>query len=135
MKTRASALTGDENALASSVSLLGLRVGGAEFLETELGEPLAHVDGGFEALALNNTCDEASSEGVTCTIGVVDLVAADGMDGDFLDVDCAAFLCADGNGGVGALCEDDSACALGVLLWSLCNGFGNDLDVLGVNVV
>ena len=52
----------------AGVCLLGLGERGAELLDGELGEPLAHVDGLLERLALDDTGDEATSEGITVTM-------------------------------------------------------------------
>jgi hypothetical protein len=120
---------------AGSVGLLGLRVRGTELLDAQLGEPLAHVNGSLERLALDDTSDEASSKGVTGTVGVVDLVLADGVYRYLLHINGTALLCADGNGGIGTLSEDNGPRSLGVLLRSVCDGLGNLLDVLGLDVV
>lgn len=69
------------------------------------------------------------------TVSVVDLVLANGVDGDLLDLDLAALLCGDSDGGLGALCEDDGPGPLCVLLGAVGNGLGDLLDVLGVDVV
>lgn len=53
------------------------------------------------------------------------------MDLDRLDVSISA----DGDGGVGALGEDDGPGALGVLLGALCDGLGDLGDVLGLDAV
>ena len=53
---------------------------------------------------------------------------------DLLDID-AAVLCSNGNGRLGALCDDDCPCALGVLLGALCDGLGDLLNILGLDVV
>lgn len=52
----------------AGVCLLGLGERGAELLDGELGEPLAHVDGLLERLALDDAGDEATSEGITVTM-------------------------------------------------------------------
>ena len=52
----------------AGVCLLGLGERGAKLLDGELGEPLAHVDGLLERLALDDTGDEATSEGITVTV-------------------------------------------------------------------
>jgi hypothetical protein len=121
--------------LAGSVSLLGLGVRGTQLLDAQLGEPLTHIDGRLERLALHDTGDEASGESVSSAVCVVDLVCADGVDLDLLHVNVAALLCADGNGGIDALCDDDCPCALGVLLGALGDALGDLLDILGVEAV
>lgn len=115
--------------------MLGLRVRGTQLLDAELGEPLAHVDGLLERLALDDTGDETTGKGITGTVGVVDLVFGDCVHGDFLDIDVAAVLCADGNGGVGALGDDDGPWSVGVLLGQAGNLLRNFLDILGLVTV
>jgi hypothetical protein len=115
--------------------LLGLRVRRTKLLDAQLRKPLTHVDGLLERLALYNSGDEASSESITGSVGVVDLVLADGVDGNLLDIDITTVLRADGDGGVGALGEDNSPCALAVLLGHVGDLLSDLLDVLGFNVV
>jgi hypothetical protein len=50
---------------AGRVGLSRERVRGAQLLDAELGEPLAHIDGGLEVLALDDTGNEATGEGIT----------------------------------------------------------------------
>jgi hypothetical protein len=57
------------------------------------------------------------------------------VDGNLLHVDLAAVLCGDGDGGLGALCEDDGPGPLCVLLGAVGDNLGDLLDVLGVDVV
>lgn len=104
-------------------------------MNAQLGEPLTHVDGGLEGLALNDTSDESTGERITSAVGVVDLVLADSVDCDRLYVYAATLSCADGNGGVCALCDDDCSATLGVLLGTLGDGLRNGFDVLGLDVV
>jgi hypothetical protein len=120
---------------AGSVGLLGLWVRRTELLDAQLGEPLAHVNGSLERLALDDTGDKATGKGITGTVGVVNLVLSDGVYGNFLHINGTTLLCADGNGRVGALGEDDSPRTLSVLLGAVRDGLGNLLDVLGFNVV
>jgi hypothetical protein len=54
--------------LARGIRLLGLRVRGAQLLDTELGEPLAHIDGRLEGLALHDAGYEASGECVAVDV-------------------------------------------------------------------
>lgn len=63
--------------------MLGLRVRGAQLLDAQLGEPLAHVDGRLEGLALHDAGNEAAGECVAGAVGVVDFLVADDVDGDF----------------------------------------------------
>lgn len=69
------------------------------------------------------------------TVGVVDLLLADGMDRDLLDICFTALLCGDGNCGISTLCEDDSPGPLCVLLGAVGDDLGDLLDVFGVDVV
>ena len=104
-------------------------------MDAELGEPLAHVDGLFERLALDDTRDETACKGITSTVGVVDLVFADCVDRYFLDIDITAVLRADSDGGVGTLGDDNSPWSLGVFLGQVRNLLRNFLDVLGLVTV
>lgn len=72
---------------------------------------------------------------VPSTVGIVDLVLANSVDGNLLDVDLAAVLCSYSNCWVKALCDNDGPGPLCVLLGAVGDGFGNLLDVLGVHVV
>jgi hypothetical protein len=119
----------------AAVSLLGLGVRRTQLLDAELRKPLAHVNGLVERLALYDASDEASGEGITGTVGVVDLVFADGVDGHLLDVYITTILRADGDGWVGALGENDGPCALAVLLGHVGDLLGDLLDILGLNIV
>jgi hypothetical protein len=115
--------------------LLGLRVRRTQLLDAELRKPLTHVDGLLERFTLYDTGDEASGESITSTVGVIDLVVADRVDGDFFDVSVTTILRADGDGRVGALGEDYCPWALAVLLGHVGDLLRNLFDVLGLNVV
>lgn len=97
-------------------------------MDAELGKPLTHVDGLLERLALDDTSNEAPSERVTGTVGVVDLLLLDGVYGKLLDISVTSH----GNGWVGALSEDNSPGSLAVLLCSIGNLLRDLLDVLGL---
>jgi hypothetical protein len=99
-------------------------------LDAQLREPLAHVDGILQRLALDDTSNKTSSESIAGTVGVVDAVPANGMDWHLLDFSTAALLCGDGDSGVGALSDDHSPGTLRVLLGALSNGLRNLLDIL-----
>ena len=49
----------------AGVCLLGRGVRGAQLLDAQLGEPLAHVDGPVEGLALDDTGDKTTGERIT----------------------------------------------------------------------
>jgi hypothetical protein len=49
----------------AGVCLLGRGVRGAQLLDAQLGEPLAHVNGLVEGLALDNTSNETTGERIT----------------------------------------------------------------------
>lgn len=68
------------------------RVRWTQFLDAQASEPLANVDGGLKALALDDTGDETACESVTSAVGVDDLRRVNGMDWLFLDLDIAALL-------------------------------------------
>lgn len=105
---------------------------GTLLTDGESGEPLAHVDGALESLALGNTGKETGSESVTGTGGVDDLVLVDLVDGEGLDV----VLTLDGDdGGLGALGDDGDTLALGVLLGKVGQVLGDGGDVGGLEVV
>lgn len=105
---------------------------GALLLDGQSSEPLAHVDGALKSLALGNTGEETSSEGVTGTGGVLDVGLVDRVDGERLDL----VLALDGNnGGLGALGDDGNTLALLVLLGKVGEVLGDGGDVGGLQVV
>lgn len=109
-----------------------LDVPGTLLADGESGEPLAHVDGALERLALGNTGEEASGEGVTGTGGVGDLGLVDLVDGESLDLILA--LDSD-NGGLGTLGDDGDTLALLVLLGKVGEVLGDGGNVGGLQVV
>jgi hypothetical protein len=119
----------------AAVRLLGLGVRRTQLLDAELRKPLAHVDGLVKRLALYDTSDEPTGESITGTVGVVDLVLADGVDGRLLDIYITTILRCDGDGWVGALGENHGPGALAVLLGHVRDLLGDLLDVLGLNAV
>lgn len=105
------------NALfARSIRLLWLWVTGSQLLDAELSQPLPHINCLLQALALDNASHETAGKRITSSICVVDLLRANCMHRHLLDLGVAARLGGHGNGGVGALGEDDGAGALGVYL-------------------
>lgn len=103
-----------------------------KLLDGEFSEPLAHVDRLLDGLALDDTGGEATSEGITGTVGVVDLGGVDGVDGVLLDL----ILALDSDDGrLGALGDDGNALALGVLLGEVGKSLGDLLDISGVEAV
>ena len=110
----------------------GENIRGTQLLDAQLGQPRAHVDTLLDALTLGKTGKETTSEGVTGTSGVGNLILADNVDGESLDVVVA--LNSD-NGGLGALGDNNSTLALGVLLGQVGHVLGDGRNVLGVEVV
>lgn len=109
-----------------------LDVPGALLTDGQSGEPLAHVDGALERLALGDTGEETSGEGVTGTSGVGDLGLVDLVDGERLDL----ILALDGNnGGLGTLGDDGDTLALLVLLGKVGEVLGDGGNVGGLQVV
>jgi hypothetical protein len=109
-----------------------LDVPGTLLADGESCEPLAHVDGALERLALGNTGEEASGEGVTGTSGVGDLGLVDLVDGESLDL----ILTLNGNnGGLGTLGDDGNTLALLVLLGEVGEVLGDGGNVGGLQVV
>ena len=109
-----------------------LDVPGALLTDGQSGKPLAHVDGALERLALGNTGEEASGEGVTGTSGVGDLGLVDLVNGESLDL----ILSLDGNnGGLGTLGDDGNTLALLVLLGKVGEVLSDGGDVGGLEVV
>lgn len=117
------------------VGLLGRGVRRTQLLNAELSEPLAHVNRSLELLALDDTSEETTSEGVAGAVGVVDLALVDGVDGELLEGDLAAGLGDGDDGGVGALSDDDGALARRVLLGQLGHGRRDGGNVLRLEVV
>jgi len=118
--------------LARHISLLRARITRAQLLNTQLRQPLAHIDRLLQALALHDTSDETASKGVARPVGVVDLVLADSVD---IDLGEFGVVAADSDGGESTLCDDDCACALAVLLGSLGDVLCDLLDVLGLDAM
>lgn len=105
---------------------------GTLLADGESSEPLAHVDGALESLALGDTGEEASGEGVTGTGGVLDLGLVNGVDREALDV----VLALDGNNSrFGALGDDGDTLALLVLLGEVGEVLSDGGDVGGLEVV
>jgi hypothetical protein len=103
-----------------------LNLRGAQLLDAQTRQPLSQVDGLIQRLALNQASHEAAGEGVTSTVGVVDLLLADGVDGVLLDL-VAALL--GHNGRLGALGDDSDTRALAVGLGEVGQVLGNGRDV------
>lgn len=100
-----------------------------QLLDAELGQPLAHVNRVLEALALDNTGTQATSERITRAVSIVDERLLDLVHGVLLD----RVLALDGNQrGLGALGDDGSALALLVLLGQVGHQLGDLLQVLGL---
>lgn len=100
--------------------------------QTDSRKPLSHVHTPLQALALRDTCEEATSECITCAIGVVDLLGVDLVHGESLDVVLA--LHGD-DGGLGALRDYGGALALLVLLREVREVLGDGRNVLCFEVV
>ena len=101
---------------------------GTQLLDAQLSQPLAHVNGLLEALALDDAGAQSTGKGITGTVGVVDLLLGDRVDGVLLDLGLAL----DGHdGGLGALRHDGHALALLVLLGQVRHQLRDLLDVLG----
>jgi hypothetical protein len=112
------------------------REGWADLLEGEGGEPLAHIDGGVEALALDEAGEEATGKGVTGAVGVLDLVLGQLTDWVLLGGGGAlGDVADDGDGLVGALGEDDGSWSRSVLLWQQGDLLCDLLNVGGAQVV
>ncbi|KAJ6446362.1 telomerase activating protein Est1 [Purpureocillium lavendulum] len=104
----------------------------SEFLDAEPGEPLTHVDGRLEGLAFKQAGQEATGKRVTSTVGVVDLLRLDGVDGELLD----ALLTLDGDkSGLRALRDNSNALALLILLGKVGQMDDDVLGLLGRQVV
>lgn len=104
----------------------------SELLDAQTSEPLAHVDAGLKRLALEDTSQETTSEGVTSTVGIVDLLRFNGVDGELLDV----VLTLDSNQcRVGALGDDGDSLSLLVLLREVGKMLGNILGLLAGKIV
>lgn len=91
----------------------------AKLLDAQPREPLAHVHRRIQRLASDNARDEATSEGVTSAVGVVDLGGINGVDRVLLDL---ALALGGDEGRLGALGDDGDALALAVLLGEVGEG-------------
>lgn len=105
---------------------------GTKLLNTQLGQPLALVNGLLQGLALDNTSQQTTSKGVTSSVSVVDESRVDGADRELLDLVLA--LDSD-QSRLGALSDNGNTLPLGVLLGKV----GQSLDyvpgLLGRKVV
>src|SRR6478752_557196 len=85
----------------------------SKLLDAQTSEPLAHVNAGFEGLVLEDTSQETTSKGVTSTVGVVDLLLLDSVNGELLNI----VLTLDSNQSrVGTLSDNGNSLSLVVLL-------------------
>ncbi|KAJ2970099.1 hypothetical protein NQ176_g8345 [Zarea fungicola] len=57
----------------------------SKLLDAQTSEPLAHINGLFQGLALDNASEETASKGVAGTVAVVDLGLLNGVDRELLD--------------------------------------------------
>lgn len=101
-----------------------------QLLDAETSQPLTHVNSLIQSLALDETGDETTGKGVTGTVGVVDLLLANGVDRVGLDL-VGALLGNDGR--LGAVGDDGDTGALGVLLGQVGQVLGNGGNVSSVN--
>lgn len=128
---RVSAVTESVLMIPSKITEI-VDIPGALLLDGESSEPLAHVDGAFESLALGNTSEEASGEGVTSTGGVGDLGLVDLVNREGLDV----VFTLDGNdSGLSALGDDGDTLALLVLLGKVGEVLSDGRDVSSLEVM
>jgi hypothetical protein len=97
-----------------------------QLLDAQLRQPLSDIDSLVQRLALNQGGHETASEGVSSTVGVVDLLLPNGVDGVLLNLVLA--LLGD-DGGLGALGDDGDAGALGVGLGQVGEVLGDGGDV------
>ena len=86
-----------------------------QLLDAELGQPLAHVNGLLEALALHNSGTQPTGERITGTVGIMDLLLGDFVNGVLLDLNTACGRDSS-HGGESSLCNDHDTGALSVLL-------------------
>ncbi len=104
----------------------------SKLLDAQSSQPLTHVDGSSKRLVLHQTGEETAGEGITSTVGVVDLGVGNGVDRELLDT----ILALDGNEGrASALGDDGNTLALGVLLGQVGEVNNDVLGLLGRKVV
>lgn len=104
----------------------------SKLLDAQSSQPLAHVDSSLEGLALEETGKETTSESITGTVGVVDLLSLDGVDRELADL----VLALDGHQSrPSALGDNGNTLPLGVLLGKIGEVLGNILGLLAGQVV
>lgn len=123
----------------------------AKLLNAEFGQPLAHIDAGFDGLALYDASAEATGESITSKLSqvssflnvdqhrasnlpsaicIVDLLHGKFVNRGLLNLDFSGAVGNGGNGGIGALSDDHNSGALRVLLGKCCHLLGNFGDLL-----
>lgn len=95
-----------------------------QFLQTQPGQPLALLYARLQRITLDDAGAEATGEGVTGAVGVVDELLLDDGDGVLLDLGFFVLALDGHDGGVGALGDDDDPGSLGVDLGCLGHEFG-----------
>ena len=105
-------------------------------MDGELSEPVAHVDGCGQVLALDKTGSETGGKRVTGTVGVDNLGGVQSVDRELAggELLCGSVV-GDGQCGVGTLGEDYDSWLLGVGLWQRSNLLGDLLEVGGAELV
>lgn len=100
----------------------------SQFLDAEAGEPLTLVNALFQGFTLDNTSNEATSESVTSTVSIIDLLLGDFVNGVFLGLNAAGSRDSS-HGGEDSLGNDHDTGALGILLLECGELLGNFGDV------
>lgn len=87
----------------------------SQFLNTETGKPLTKINALFQGFTLNNASNETTSKSIAGTVGIVDLLLGDFVNGVLLSLNTACGRDSS-DGGKGTLGNDHDTGALGVLL-------------------
>ena len=103
----------------------------SKLLDTKAGQPLAHVDALLDRLVLDKSGNEATSEGITSTVGVADSLGVNGVNG----VRLGALALGSDDSWEGTLGDNGKSLPLGVLLWQVGQVLGDLSDVGGLETV
>ncbi|KAH3685596.1 hypothetical protein WICPIJ_003426 [Wickerhamomyces pijperi] len=106
------------------------------FLDGQLSQPLALVDGLLQRVAVDQTSKQTTSKGVTGTVSVFDLIRVQGMDRVFVDlVGVSGRVVGDSDGWFQTVGDDHGSVLLGIDLWFLGNVLGDFLQIGGLQTV
>lgn len=105
-------------------------IGRAVKADTPAGQPLANINSLVDALTSDESTDETTGESISGTVGVDNLLAGEGVDGEGLGRGLAGWVGSDDDRGLSTLSDDNEARTGSIDLGELGNGLRN-LDNVG----